>query len=108
MKSSMMLVGIILIYIVIGFVAQETGLTDPVVDLDSFVPDSPNGDGSFWDKLSAALAPLMWAFNAVASLFQLASYSGNDIPPLVNTLIIAPLGLVLVFTGIKLIRGTGD
>ena len=106
MKASFMLVGIILIYTVIGFIAQETGLTEPIIDITT--PDSPAGGGSFWDKLSAALAPLMWAFNSMGSLLQLAAYQGEGIPPMVNTLIIAPLGMVVVFTVIKLVRGTGD
>lgn len=108
MKASFMLVGIILIYVVIGYIAQETGLTEPIFETADLVPDAPDGGGSFWDKLSSILAPLMWTFNAVGSLLQLAAYQGAGIPPMVNTLILAPLGLVLVFTVIKIVRGTGD
>lgn len=107
MKGSFMLVGIILIYLVIGAIAVETGLVEPQIDVQSFAPESPADGGSFWDKLSAVLAPLAWAYNSVAALLTLAAYSGEGIPAAVNTLIIAPLGLVLVFTVIKLVRGTG-
>lgn len=105
MKSSITLVGILMVYLVIGFVASETGLTEPIMDSASFAPQSPSDGGSLWDKLSAVLGPLAWAFNAVGGLFQLATYQSDKVPPLVNTLVFAPLGLILVFTGIKLVRG---
>lgn len=108
MKSSIVLVGIITVYLVLGFIASETGLTEPIIDPRDMAPETPDASGSLWDKLSAIVAPLAWAFNAVAGLFQLATYQSDDVPPLVNTLIFAPIGLLLVFAGIKLIRGVSD
>lgn len=104
MKASFILGGLILVYVVLGYIAVETGMTEPVVDFGA--PDAPTGGGSLWDKISSVLAPLAWAFNAVASLFQLATFQAEDVPPLVNGLIFAPMGFVLVVVGIKMARGT--
>ncbi len=104
MKASFILAGVILVYVVLGYIAVETGMTAPVVDFAP--PDAPSGGGSLWDKISAVLAPLAWAFNAIASLFQLATFQGEDVPPLVNGLIFAPLGFIMVIVGIKIARGS--
>lgn len=107
MKSSLIFVAVLLLYMVLGAVAVETGLVEPQFTPQDFAPDSPSGGGSFWDKLSSALAPLGWAFNAVAALLTLASYQA-DVPAAVNTILFVPLGLVLVITVIKLVRGTSN
>lgn len=102
MKVSV-IVGMLLLYAVIGLLAGELGYTEPVVHQS--VPDSPESGGSIFDKIASVLAPLTWAFNAVGSLFQLATFQVEGIPPLVNILIFTPMGGVLLFSGIKLARG---
>ncbi len=108
MRGNFALVGIVAIYLLLGIIASETGLTEPVFDVTAIAPDNPDSGGSWWDKVSAILAPLGWMFNAIAALFQMATYSADDIPPLINTFIFAPLGLLIVFAGLKMIRGGGD
>lgn len=98
---------IILLYIVIGGVAAQVGITEPLVASATAIPEAPNTGGGLIGKISAALAPIGWAFNAVGGLFQLATFQAEGVPPLVNTLIFAPVGFLLLWTGIKLIRGTG-
>lgn len=107
MKGSFIIAGMMLIYLVLGLVASETGLTEPLISNALTVPDAPDVNASFLDKLAATLAPIAWAFNAVGGLFQLVTYQSDEVPPLVNTLIFAPMGFILLFTGIKLIRGSG-
>lgn len=107
MKSSLLLVGVLLLYMVLGAVAVETGLVEPTFEPESFAPDSPAGGGGFFETIVSALAPLGWAFNAVAALLTLASYQA-DVPAAVNTILFVPLGLVLVITVIKLVRGTSN
>ncbi len=103
-NNTFLLVGIIAVYFMLGVIASETGLVEPVFDIENFAPDGPSESGGFLDKLSSIIAPLAWAFNAMAALFQLASYQA-DIPVIINTMFFAPLGLIVVITGIKIVRG---
>lgn len=107
MKSSFILVAVLLLYMVLGAVAVETGLVEPTFVPEELAPDSPSGSGGFWETITGALAPLGWAFNAVAALITLASYQA-DVPAAVNTILFVPLGLVLIITVIKLARGTSN
>lgn len=104
MKGSFIIAGLLMMYLLLGLVASETGMTEPLISQTVVAPDAPNENASFLQKLADALAPIAWAFNAVAGLFQLATYQADGVPPLVNTFIFAPIGFLLVFTGIKLIR----
>lgn len=107
MKSSLLLVAVLLLYMVLGAVAVETGLVEPSFTPDTLSPESPSTSGNWLSNLLAALAPLGWAFNAVAALLTLASYQA-DVPAAVNTILFVPLGLVLVITVIKMVRGTSN
>lgn len=107
MKSSLLLVAVLLLYMVLGAVAVETGLVEPSFVPEQLTPDSPASSGGIWATITSALAPLGWAFNAVSALLTLASYQA-DVPPAVNTILFVPLGLVLVITVIKLARGTSN
>lgn len=108
MKGNFIIVGIIVTYLVIGVIASETGLTTPIIEPESFVPSPPSDGGSWFDKLASILAPIGWAFNAIAAVFQLATFQSTGVPPLVNTIVFVPIGLLLIFAGIKIVRGGGD
>lgn len=108
MKGNFIIVGIIVTYLVIGVIASETGLTTPIVEPGTFIPDQPESGGSWIDKIATALAPIAWAFNAIAAVFQLATFQSTGVPPLVNSIVFVPIGLLLVFAGIKIVRGGGD
>ena len=105
MRSSFLIAGMMLLYLVLGAVAAETGLTEPLISDAVSVPDAPNSNASFLQKLADALAPITWALNAIGGLFQLATYQSSEVPPLVNTFIFAPMGFVVLFFGIKIARG---
>lgn len=102
-----LIAGLIVLYLVIGYMAVELGFASPAVEPATEIPNSPEQAASLWDKIASILAPLGWAFNAVAGLFQLASFQTDGVPPMVNSLIFLPMGMVVLISGIRLIRGGG-
>lgn len=106
MKPSV-LAGIFLVYFAIGLMASELGYTTPVLSDVTNVPSAPDGGGSFWENLSAALAPISWAFNAIAGVFQMATFQADGMPTLVNGLVFVPIGFLVLLQVVRLIRGGG-
>ncbi len=105
MRSNLILAGMILVYVVIGGIASEVGLTQPIIAEAIDVPQAPSEGGNWLDKLASILAPFAWAFNAVAGIFQLALYQADGVPVLVNTLILIPMGTLLIFRAFDMVRG---
>lgn len=87
----------------IGALGRELGVTADPISAPSVL--EPTGSG-IWDAIKTALAPLIWAFNSLASFLQIMTFQA-DIPALANTFIVLPLGFFMGWTFIRLVRGGG-
>jgi hypothetical protein len=57
--------------------------------------------------IQAVLVPLRWTFNAIAVIVTFMTYQVDGIPPLINTVIITPLGAGILWLAARIIRGGG-
>lgn len=95
---------IFLVLIFSGYVAREIGITAPTF-LTPTQPLPPTGNG-FFNALFTILAPLLWVFDSLVSLFQIFTFQ-TTIPDLVNVMIVIPITFYMSYTVIRLIRGGG-
>lgn len=104
-NNAIMIAGIVIILIFVGFISTEVGLTSTTIEAPTGI-ESPSG-GGIWGAITDALAPLSWAVNAVGSLFQLFTFQAQGLPVLANAIIVTPMAFAVFYIVIKLIRGGG-
>lgn len=95
---------IFLVLIFSGYIAGELGIVSSPIG-GATQPLPPTGSG-FFNALWTILAPLLWVFDSLANMFKIFTFQA-DIPVLVSTMIILPIGFFMSYTLIRLIRGGG-
>lgn len=95
-----LIAGITVVYFVAGILANQYGITSDVVTFAASNPLDPQSGGGFL----AFLAPLVWVFNAIGSVFQLITFQA-DIPAYAKAIITLPVGIVVFIMAVKVIRG---
>lgn len=96
-----LIAGVTVVYFVAGILANQYGITVDVVTFALVDPDNPNSGGGFL----ALLAPLVWVFNTIGSVFQLITFQAN-IPAYAKAIITLPVGIVVFIMAVKVIRGS--
>lgn len=102
MNKAVMLGGVMLLFMLVGVVSGELGLTSSIIDIPDEAPPAPGG--GFWESIAAALAPLAYVFNTLGSIFQILTFQ-VEMPIFVNLILFTGLIGMLWYVLIKLIRG---
>lgn len=87
--------------LVVGSVANMVGVTQDTPNAPG-LPTDP-GAGNIFDQI---LAPLKWAWDAVAAFFQLATFQVDSFPPIFSIMLVTPVVIVSVWLLIGRIRGS--
>lgn len=93
-----MFVLVVLVYLAIGILASELGLTASVL------PDPELSTGS--SGVLSALDPLRWVINGAAGIIQMITFTWEG-PAVVKTMLGVPLGFGLLYAVVKLWGGGG-
>jgi hypothetical protein len=93
-----MFVLVVLVYLTIGILAAELGLTASVIPDPELAADSSG--------VLSVLDPLRWVINGAAGIIQMITFTW-DAPPLVKTVLGVPLGFGLLYATVKLWGGGG-
>jgi hypothetical protein len=113
-----LLVGMLsLLLFTVGLVSNELGFTAPVIKVGAPPPITDNVEApeqGFWgslfqgvtDVVTAVATPFVWAFNAVASIFQLLTFQVDELNSTLNGFISIILGMIIFMIIVLLIRGT--
>lgn len=106
-----LVVAIILYTIIISQLSLQFGISQEVWTTPDQL-DAPSEDCSgvlcgLEAAIQAAIAPLRWVFNSIAVIVEFMTYQVEGIPPLINTVIIAPIGGGILWLAVRLVRGGG-
>lgn len=106
------IIGLVLYTLIISQLSLQFGIVQETWTQPE-TPESPAEDsgGGFFsqvaDAIQAALAPFRWVFNTIAVVFMFMTFQIEEIPDLINTILITPVGAGVLWLGVRLVRGGG-
>lgn len=91
------IIALVFMVVLVGVVAQSAGIGSTLLAV-------PKIQGTGWLEI---FTPIEWVMSAASVFIGLLTFTLPGVPVVVNTLIMVPFGLGLLYMILKLVRGTG-